>query len=92
FLILVLFFLIPATVFSAEVDEDKLRNERMMLFHKMEAVTQVPWYLYAGIDQYERSIRRSQNDIPREKGAVAIYIAPEKWTGAANPNKEDTST
>jgi peptidoglycan LD-endopeptidase LytH len=92
FLILVLFFLIPATVFSAEVDEDKLRNERMMLFHKMEAVTHVPWYLYAGIDQYERSIRRSQKDIPREKGAVAIYITPEKWTGAANPNKEDTST
>lgn len=92
FLILILFFLLPTNIcLSAEVDEDKLRAERMILFHKMETLTHVPWYIYAGIDQYERSIRRSQKDIPREKGAIAIYIPPEKWAGGANPNKADTS-
>ncbi|WP_377887900.1 M23 family metallopeptidase [Alkalihalobacillus sp. R86527] len=91
FLILILFFLLPATVSATEQNEDELRKARMMLFNKMETITQLPWYVYAGIDQYERSIRRSRNDIPREPGAIAINISPEKWAGGTNPNKEDTS-
>lgn len=92
-LILILFFLFPTnlTFSAAEPNDDELRATRMLLFNKMEALTQVPWFVYAGIDQYERSIRRSRNDIPREDGAIAINITPEKWAGETNPNKDDTS-
>nr|WP_270179892.1 M23 family metallopeptidase [Alkalihalobacillus sp. CinArs1] len=91
FLILILFFLFPANLSANEQNEDELRKTRMMLFNKMETVTQLPWYVFAGIDQYERSIRRSRNDIPRETGSIAINISPEKWAGATNPNKDDSS-
>lgn len=72
-------------------DQAKVYEERMGLYSKMETITQIPWYYFAAIDQYERSIRRSRKDIPREEGNIGIYFAPEQWSGILNPNPEDTN-
>ncbi|WP_099352669.1 M23 family metallopeptidase [Fredinandcohnia onubensis] len=76
---------------SANEDQQKVFQERMNLYTKMETVTQIPWYYYAAIDQYERSIRRSRKDIPKETGLIGIYIKPESWAGALNPNPNDSN-
>jgi len=76
---------------SANEDQQKVFQERMNLYTKMETVTQIPWYYYAAIDQYERSIRRSRKDIPKETGLIGIYIKPEAWAGALNPNPNDSN-
>lgn len=70
-------------------DEAALNTKRMELYQQMEAVSSIPWYYFAGIDQYERNVRRSHKDIPREKGAIAIYYSPEKWAGSLNPKLND---
>ena len=55
----------------------------------MEAVTHIPWYYLAAIDQYERNVRTSRRDLPDPDGISGIYFSPEQWTGLANPNRDD---
>ncbi len=92
----VLFFLcfpllaVPAAAEETNRDQ-QMYQQRMQLFKKMEAVTSIPWYYYAGIDQYERNLRFVRKDLPKPKDGISIYIPKEKWTGLLNPNKEDTS-
>ncbi|TYR78684.1 peptidoglycan DD-metalloendopeptidase family protein [Priestia megaterium] len=76
---------------ASPTQEEELVKRRMELYHQMEAVSTIPWYYFAGIDQYERNIRRSHKDIPREKGAISIYFPPEKWAGSLNPDLHDTN-
>ncbi|WP_319017884.1 M23 family metallopeptidase [Priestia megaterium] len=77
---------------ESSADQEKiLIQKRLELYKQMEAATTIPWYYFAGVDQYERNIRRSHKDIPREKGAIAIYYPPEKWSGSLNPDLEDTN-
>lgn len=61
-------------------------QERMMLYQKVETITQIPWYYLAAIDQYERSIRQARRDLPKPDSTIAIYYPPEVWAGLANPN------
>jgi peptidoglycan LD-endopeptidase LytH len=61
--------------------EDKFA-ERMALYQKTEALTQIPWYYFAAIDQYEHNIRdeeASPTDI------IGITIPNQKWNGLTNP-------
>jgi len=74
---------------STQSDEKEINFERLSLYKKVEAITQIPWYVLAAIDQYERNVRRARKDIPREKGVIGIYIPPEKWSGPSNPNYHD---
>ncbi|MBM7704593.1 murein DD-endopeptidase MepM/ murein hydrolase activator NlpD [Bacillus iocasae] len=72
-------------------DEVQINKRRMELFHHMESVTHIPWYYFAGIDQYERSTRRARKDLPKERGAISIYYEDEKWSGPLNPTRQDTN-
>ncbi|WP_439098704.1 M23 family metallopeptidase [Bacillus weihaiensis] len=77
---------------GAEKPKDTQNEEQkklMSLYKNVEAVTNIPWYILAAIDQYERNVRHSRNDIPKAEGLIEIYIKPEVWTGPLNPNKED---
>lgn len=60
--------------------EEQLYDERMALYKKTEALTQVPWYYIAAIDQYERN---SNKDNSEEK-VVSIKIPDELWYGLGN--------
>lgn len=92
----IIFFLFLAFCFGTyaqaeDSDDEQLYKERLELFKKMEAATQVPWYYYAAIDQYERNLRFVRNDLPKPKEAISIYFTPEKWAGFLNPNEKDTN-
>jgi peptidoglycan LD-endopeptidase LytH len=92
---LIITFLLPLPVSTAlansELDQQKIYEERMLLYKNVETVTQIPWYYFAAIDQYERSLRRSRKDLPKAEGLIGIYFKPEVWSGALNPITEDTS-
>jgi murein DD-endopeptidase MepM/ murein hydrolase activator NlpD len=74
---------------SSQLTEQQINHLRMSLYKKVEAITQIPWYVLAACDQYERNVRKIKNDIPKQKGVIGIYIPPDKWAGTANPNLND---
>ncbi|PYZ96273.1 peptidase M23 [Alteribacter lacisalsi] len=93
-LILICLTVLPASGSAAVLDElssEDIFKGRMALYKKTEAVTGIPWFDLAGIDSYERGLRRARNDLPDEEGFIGIFFSPEKWTGAENPDKEDTN-
>ncbi|MDF0727443.1 M23 family metallopeptidase [Cytobacillus sp. S13-E01] len=86
-------FLLPTSHSNAEDNKnpEQIYEERMFLYKKVEVITQIPWYYFAAIDQYERSLRRSRKDLPKAEGLTGIYFNPTFWAGSLNPNKEDTN-
>lgn len=87
-IVIFVFFQCNQSVVYGEEQAEKA-EQRMALYRKMEAVTQIPWYYYAAVDQYERNIRQAKKDIPEENGLIAIYYPPRKWVGPLNPDLED---
>lgn len=67
-------------------------QERKNLYDSMSAVTGIPWYYLAAIDQYERtlSIARPKTR-PLRDGLIAVYITDHQWAGFLNPNHKDTN-
>lgn len=63
----------------AEEEED-IYDQRMALFKKTEALTQIPWYYFAAIDNYERNIQPSDE----EEQVISIDIDPDSWFGIGN--------
>ncbi|MDQ0215162.1 murein DD-endopeptidase MepM/ murein hydrolase activator NlpD [Oikeobacillus pervagus] len=71
---------------------DEQRNQiRKELFQKMQAATNIPWYYFAAIDQYERNLRFVRKDLPKPQMEISIHFSEEKWAGILNPNKQDTN-
>ena len=70
---------------------EEMLEKRLELFKNVETAVQLPWYYLAAADQYERSIRQARNDIESVKGNISIKINPAQWSGALNPNQEDTN-
>lgn len=60
--------------------EDNIYNQRMALFKKTEALTQIPWYYLAAIDNYERNIKQDNDS----EQVISIVISPETWFGLGN--------
>ncbi|AMA71972.1 MULTISPECIES: M23 family metallopeptidase [Aneurinibacillus] len=90
--------LIPAPVWAASHGSAEAEaRERQLLFEHMQAITGVPWYYLAAVDQYERSIhkhvkKKEKNVSPEAKQRkLGIVFSPEIWSGFLNPNPEDTS-
>ncbi|MBM7605379.1 murein DD-endopeptidase MepM/ murein hydrolase activator NlpD [Metabacillus crassostreae] len=75
--------------YGAETNQEEDEKKLMSLYTKVEAITNIPWYVLAAVDQYERNVRHSRKDIPKAEGLVEIFIKPEVWAGPLNPNKED---
>ena len=88
---ILLTFFIPtySELKATSTEQQKIYYERMGLYKKTETITHIPWYYFAAIDQYERSIRRVRKDIPKETGVIGIYFKPETWIGPFNPNPND---
>lgn len=86
--IMIIFLLLGSVPVRAE-DQNEIYAQRMTLYKKVEAVTNIPWYYIAAIDQYERNVRSARKDIPKAEGITGIYFKPEEWVGILNPNLED---
>lgn len=85
-------FIVMTTFSLQEVKasgENNLYHQRMKLYKQVEAVTHIPWYYIAAVDQYERNVRAARRDLPKAGGASGIYFPPEQWAGIFNPNHED---
>lgn len=84
-----LFFFFCWSPAGHAAENSNVYEQRMKLYKQVEAVTHIPWYYLAAIDQYERNVRNSRRDLPDPKGISGIYFSPEQWTGPANPDRED---
>lgn len=91
FLVLImLVFFIPFWSGSAEeLSPEELYKRRMDLYKKTEAISGVPWYFVAAIDQYERSIRHVRKDLPKPDGLTGFYMDSLQWSGPLNPNRDN---
>lgn len=96
-LIISTLFAPPLTQMSFAKEEKKatksetelLMAERDILFSKIEIETGIPWYYFAAIDQYERTMNFVQKNRPKKDGPISIYIPPSRWSGMLNPNQQD---
>ncbi|WP_282940387.1 M23 family metallopeptidase [Paenibacillus sp. RC67] len=64
--------------------------DRKDLFDKISAVTGIPWYYLAAIDQYERTINLARKR-PQSSGLIGIHFTELQWCGMMNPDHEDTN-
>ncbi|RBP05438.1 murein DD-endopeptidase MepM/ murein hydrolase activator NlpD [Rossellomorea aquimaris] len=80
----------PCQTFAAEkLTDEQIHTKRMELFQKSAALTHIPWYYLAAVDQYERSLRFARKDREKSSSLISIYMEPEKWVGPLNPDRED---
>ncbi len=68
---------------KAEKKENKY-PQRYALYKKTEAVSLVPWYYLAAMDQYERNIDKEKE---KEDPLVSISFPEELWYGLGNSKK-----
>ncbi|WP_409306079.1 M23 family metallopeptidase [Peribacillus sp. SCS-155] len=69
--------------------ERDLIKRRMDLYKTVEAASFLPWYYLAAVDQYEHAVRKARKDREQARGAIGIYIEPERWSGFLNPDPND---
>jgi hypothetical protein len=64
----------------AAEEEREIHEKRKALFLKTEALTQIPWYYFAAIDNYERNKTQAVED----EVVISITFSEEKWFGIGN--------
>ncbi|WP_025699883.1 M23 family metallopeptidase [Paenibacillus durus] len=65
---------------------------RQALYDQMSTVTGIPWFRFAAIDQYERTLtKKSKDGSSAPERLTGIHIPAPLWCGPLNPNQEDTS-
>jgi murein DD-endopeptidase MepM/ murein hydrolase activator NlpD len=79
----------PATA-TPKTDTRSILTQRKDLFEKASLITGVPWYYFAAIDQYERSLAFTRKR-PAQQNLLGIYISETDWAGALNPDLGDTN-
>jgi len=82
---------VPMNTFAEEKSVETILQDRMALYLKYEALTGVPWYFLAAVDQYERNIQRVRKDIPKRDSLISIYFSPSDWAGMLNIDQENPS-
>lgn len=77
-IVLCLLFIIqliaPHVLATEQLDPD---TERQALYRKTEAITHIPWYYLAAIDQYERKIHQDER-------LISITFSDHEWFGIRN--------
>lgn len=80
-------------VSTAAGSKGSLETARKELYEQMSAATGIPWFRFAAIDQYERTIARKKRN---EEGSgsvrlTGINVPAPVWAGPLNPDQADTS-
>jgi murein DD-endopeptidase MepM/ murein hydrolase activator NlpD len=70
-----------------------LAAARQALYEQMSAATGIPWFRFAAIDQYERTIakKKANAEASGSSRITGFNIPAPVWAGPLNPNQEDTS-
>ncbi|MGG1877794.1 M23 family metallopeptidase [Paenibacillus cisolokensis] len=80
-----------AAKIKAETAEE-IFAARKALYDQISAVTHIPWFRLAAIDQYERTMTRVHpKDRKHPDRLIGIFVPPTRWAGPLNPDKEDTN-
>lgn len=72
--------ILPVSVLADDKTEETIYDKRLALYKKTEAITEIPWYFIAAVDQYERQIHKDLE----EDQVISIKIPDEIWYGAGN--------
>ena len=83
FWLIIGFFLYAISVNSNYAAAETVHQDRKALFLKTEALTQIPWYYFAAIDNYERNKKQSSED----EELISIEVPEEQWFGIGNFSK-----
>ena len=67
-------------------NQQKLYEQRLQLYKKTAAISNVPWYYIAAIDQYERNKQSNE-----EEPLIAITFEPVKWYGIGNLQEKNAA-
>ncbi|MCM3749701.1 M23 family metallopeptidase [Paenibacillus pasadenensis] len=63
---------------------------RRSAYDRLSLMTGLEWEQIAALDQYERTIRKARPKARPKLGSwVGLYVTPEQWSGALNPDQED---
>ncbi|QTN01536.1 peptidoglycan DD-metalloendopeptidase family protein [Sediminibacillus dalangtanensis] len=82
FAALSLFFLFFSASVTAEENAPDEKQAKTALFKKTQAITHIPWYYFAAIDQYEHNIQKEEDNTEQ---LISIDIPNELWFGVSNP-------
>lgn len=63
-----------------QAEEASIYTERMALYRKTEAISHIPWYYFAAIDNYERNKQSATEDEP----LISITFDEDSWYGIGN--------
>ncbi|WP_150268968.1 M23 family metallopeptidase [Paenibacillus tepidiphilus] len=76
---------------SIAADKDQEYAARKALYEQMSAATGIPWFRYAAIDQYERTIAKKKTEAGNTASGrlTAITIPAPIWAGPLNPDQDD---
>nr|WP_245693761.1 M23 family metallopeptidase [Sediminibacillus halophilus] len=74
-----MFFSASATAEENAPDE---KQAKTALYKKTQAITNIPWYYFAAIDQYEHNIQKEEDN---SEQLISIDIPDELWFGVSNP-------
>ncbi|NDI36742.1 M23 family metallopeptidase [Chengkuizengella sediminis] len=85
---------INSTTFAKteELSLKQIYEKRQQLIEEMSAVTEIPWFYLAAIDQYERSLSiASPKKRPIREGLISINFEKSDWVGNLNPDEQDSN-
>ncbi|AIQ60752.1 M23 family metallopeptidase [Paenibacillus borealis] len=82
---------------TAKDSKETAAAARKGLYEQMSAATGIPWFRFAAIDQYERSVaKKKKSPAPSEADSAeaparltGISIPAPVWSGPLNPDQED---
>lgn len=69
--------------------DEGLYAQRRILFEQMSALTGLPWFYLAAVDQYERTMAALEKKRSAEEDLIAIRFDERRWAGDFNPDKND---
>lgn len=84
--VLIAMFMITHPITGYAESERNIFDERLALYKKTETVSQIPWYYFAAIDQYERNTKTNQTN----EDLISITFSPEEWFGIGNKDQLQT--
>lgn len=76
----------------ASASKEAQWSGRRQIYEQMSAATGIPWFRFAAIDQYERTLaKKGASGQPVSTRLTAIKIPAPVWAGPLNPDQGDTS-
>ncbi|MDR0266915.1 M23 family metallopeptidase [Paenibacillus sp.] len=80
----------PQTAESLDMSREETISSRKKLYDSISAVTHIPWYRLAAIDQYENTLTKVHpKDRNHPKRLTGIFMNEPVWTGMLNPDRND---